>query len=102
MVPGGRPLIAIGYKYSAQKVLSFIFTDNSWITQSGLPCLSNYPDQFSNFSIFPVACPLVMSKFFSLLMRLTPTTNQGSLICHWRSYWLPSGVGGGYVQQLLL
>ena len=28
MVPGGRPLISIGYKYNAQKVLSFIVTDN--------------------------------------------------------------------------
>ena len=28
MVPGGRPLIAIGYKYNAQNVLSFIVTDN--------------------------------------------------------------------------
>ena len=24
MVPGGRPLISIGYKYNARKVLSFI------------------------------------------------------------------------------
>ena len=29
MVPGGRPLISIGYKYNARKDLSFIVTDNS-------------------------------------------------------------------------
>ena len=28
MVPGGRLLIAIDYKYNARKVLSFIFIDN--------------------------------------------------------------------------
>ena len=62
MVPGGRPLIAIGYKYNARKVLSFIVTDNAGITKTGIPYLSNYPDQFTNVSIRPVACPVVMSK----------------------------------------
>ena len=28
MVPGERPLISIGYKYNARKVLSFIVTEN--------------------------------------------------------------------------
>ena len=32
MVPGGRPLIAIGYKYNTRKVLSFIVTENEGIT----------------------------------------------------------------------
>ena len=34
-------------------------------------------------------------------MRLTPTTNQGSLIWRWRSSGLLSVVGYGYVRQLL-
>ena len=29
MVPGDRPLISIGYKYNARKIISFIVTDNS-------------------------------------------------------------------------
>ena len=36
MVPGGRPLIAIGYKYNARKVLSFIVTDNAGSTKIDL------------------------------------------------------------------
>ena len=32
MVPGGRPLMDIGYKYNAQEVLSFIVTDNAGST----------------------------------------------------------------------
>ena len=32
MVPRGRTLIAIGYKYNVQKVLSFIVTDNAGTT----------------------------------------------------------------------
>ena len=65
MVPGGRPLIDIGYKYNMRKILYFIVKDNAWSTQAGLPYLTKYPDQFNNVSLRPVALPLVMSKFFS-------------------------------------
>ena len=64
MVPGGRSLISIGYKYNARKVLSFIVTDNTGSTNTGIPYLSKYPDKFTNVSIRPVARPLVMSIFF--------------------------------------
>ena len=40
MVPGYRPLISIGYKYNMRKILYFIVTDNSGITQTGPPYLS--------------------------------------------------------------
>ena len=66
MVPGGRPLIAIGYKYNTRKVLSFIVTDNAGSTKTGIPYLSKYPDQFTNVSIRPVARPVVMSKKIAL------------------------------------
>ena len=60
MVPGGRPLIDMGYKYNTRKVLTFIVTDNAGSTNTGIPYLSKYPDQFTNVSICPVARPLVM------------------------------------------
>ena len=66
MVPGDRPLIYIGYKYNAQKVLSFVFTDNAWSTKTGIPCLSKYPEQFTNVVISPVSRPLVVSKQYSV------------------------------------
>ena len=62
MVPGGRPLIAIGYKYNARKVLYFIVTDNTGSTKTGIPYLSKYPDQFTNFAICPVARTLCYFK----------------------------------------
>ena len=62
MVPGVRPLIAIGYKYNTRKVLYFIVTENSGSTNNGIPYLSKYPDQFINVAIRPVALTLVMSK----------------------------------------
>ena len=34
MVPGDRPLIAIGYKYNMRKVLYFIVTDNAGSTKT--------------------------------------------------------------------
>ena len=101
MVSGGRPLIAIGYQYNARKVLSFIVTDNSGSTKTGIPYLSKYPGQFTNVAICPIARPLVMSKNL-LLMRLTTTKNKDSLIWHWIIYGLLSVVGWGYVQQFLL
>ena len=62
MVLGDRPLIAIGYKYNARKVIYFIVTYNTGSKKTGIPYLSKYPDQFTNAAISPVACPLVMSK----------------------------------------
>ena len=65
MVPGGRPLIDISYKYNARKFLYFIVTEKTGSTNTGIPYLSKYPDQFNNVAIFPVARPLVMSNIFS-------------------------------------
>ena len=70
MVPGGRPIIAIGYKYNARKVLYFIVTYNTGITQADITHLSKYPDQFSNFSISPVVCTLVVYKLFGSITEV--------------------------------
>ena len=64
MVPGERPLLAIGYKYNSRKVLSFVATVGAGSTTLDIPYLSNYQDKFSNVSIRPVARPLIMFKFF--------------------------------------
>ena len=64
MVPRGRSLIDIGYRYNAQKVLFFIVTDNSGSTHTGIPYVYKYRYQFTNVAIRPVSRPLVMSIFF--------------------------------------
>ena len=97
MVPGNRPLIAIVCKYNSQKVLSFIVTYNAGITNTCIPYLSKYPDQFTNVAIPPVARPPVMSKTNLPLMRFNPTKNQDSLVWHRRSGGLLNVVGCGYV-----
>ena len=76
MVPGGRTLIAIGYNYNAWKVLSFIVTDKTWITKTGIPYLSKYPEKFTNVAIHPVARPLVMSKLFSAVNEVDSQKNS--------------------------
>ena len=82
LVTGDRFIITVSYNYNVRKVLSFIVTDNAGSTKTGIPYLSKYPDQFTNVAIRPVAYPLVMSKMFLLLMRLTPTTIEDILVWH--------------------
>ena len=38
-VPGDRPIIAIGYKYNARKVICFIDKDDTWSTKAGITYL---------------------------------------------------------------
>ena len=60
MVPGDRPLIAIGYKYNMRKVLSFIITDNAGSTNTVITDLSKYPKQCTivaiSLLIFTLLC----------------------------------------------
>ena len=72
MVTGGRQIIDIGYKYNKEKVIYFNVTENAWITNTGLPYLYKYPEQFPNLSICPVASTLVMYKFFGSVNEVEP------------------------------
>ena len=49
-VPGGRSLMAIGYKYNSRKVLSFIATEGYISNKLCVPYLSRFPDIYSNVS----------------------------------------------------
>ena len=101
MLPRRIPLISIGYKYNARKVLYFIVIEKSWNTQADTPNLFKYPDQFTNVSICLVAQPLDMYKLFGLVNEVDPPPNQVSLIWGWRSSGLLSVVGYSYLRQLL-
>ena len=39
MVPRGRLIIAIGYKYNMWKVVSFVVTENAWSKKLDIPYL---------------------------------------------------------------
>ena len=51
MLPGGRPLLAIGYNYNTQKFLYFIVTEDARSKKAGITYLSKYSNPFSNVSI---------------------------------------------------
>ena len=53
MVSGVRPLISIVYNYNAQKVLSFVDTENTGITNAGITYLFNHPNPFYNVPVLP-------------------------------------------------
>ena len=57
IVPGGRPLMSIGYKYNYRNVLGFIDTGGYGSTETDSPYLSRFPDNYSNVSICPVVLP---------------------------------------------
>ena len=93
MVPRGRPLITIGYKYNVWKLL-FLLLQKTQVAQRQVLtiCLST----LTSFLMLPIS--LLLSPFpyissLDILMRLTPTTNKGSLIWNWISSGLLSVFG---------
>ena len=63
IVPGGRPLISIGYKYNSRKALGFISTEGDGSTEPGYPYLSRFPDIYSNISVRPVSPPNLIGRY---------------------------------------
>ena len=100
MVPRIRPLISIGYKYNMCKVL-FFFKDNTGSTQTGLPYLYKYPDQFTNVYIRPFVFPLAMYKFFGYVNEVDSHNRSRQSDLTLDKIWVTRVVGYGYVQQLL-
>ena len=61
-VPGGRPLMYIGYKYNYSNVLVFIFTEESRINDPGDTYLSTLPENYFNCSILSVFFPSAIGR----------------------------------------
>ena len=76
MVPGDMLLFVIGYKYNSQKVLYFVVTDNTGITNAGINYLYKNTDPFYNVTICPFAHPLSMYKFFGYVNEVGPHNKQ--------------------------
>ena len=53
-VPGGRPILDIGYKYNSRKFLRSIDSEGGGSTKPGDPCLSSFPDIFLTFIFAPL------------------------------------------------
>ena len=88
VVPIGRLLIAIGYKYNAQMDLSLIVTDNTGITQAGITYLIKNPDQFYNVSILPVSCTLFMYNFSWSVNEIKPYNKSMQSDLELETFWV--------------
>ena len=88
MVTVERRLLDIGYKYNSRKFLSFVATAGSGSTTLDIPYLSKYPDQFSNVSIRPVACLLLMSKFFGSVNKLDTQNKYRQSYLALEKFWV--------------
>ena len=58
MVPGGRTLIDISYKYNTWNVIHFIVTVNAGKTQAVLTYFCKYLYQFNNFPVTLLLVPI--------------------------------------------
>ena len=88
MVPRGRLLISIGYKYNARKDLPLIVTDNTGITQAGLTYLINNPDQFYNASILAFTPLLVMNNFSWSVIEIKPYNKSIQSDMELETFWV--------------
>lgn len=57
-------MIAVGYRYSTRKTLSFIMTPGVDTTRKGTPSEMKYPTHFNNIGVRFVDHPDVLSKYF--------------------------------------
>ena len=64
MVSGYRLMLAIGYNYNSQKVISSIATEGAGSTKYDILCLSSYSDQFTHVAVRPLFFPHIISKLF--------------------------------------
>ena len=65
IVPGGKTLLDIGYKYKSRKVLGFIATEESGSTEPGDPYLSCFPDFYFNVSVRPVVHTHFLGRYLN-------------------------------------
>ena len=88
MVPGGRPLIAIGYTYNMWNVLYFIVTEDTSSTKADITHLSKFPDTFFNAVIHPVARPIAMSKLFGSVSEVDSQNKSSQSDLVLKKFWV--------------
>ena len=64
-VSGGRPLMAIGYKYNSVIVLGFIDAKGGGSTEPRDPYLSHFPDIYFNLSVCLIFRPQLLGRYFN-------------------------------------
>ena len=65
IVPGGRPLMSIEYKYNSRKVLGVIDTEGGGSGEPGDTYLSCFPDIYYNVSVRQVFCLHFLGRYYN-------------------------------------
>ena len=87
-VTGGKPLLAIGYKYNYRKILGFIATEGTSITEPGDPYLSCLPDIYSNVSVCPVVLPHLIGYYLNSCNNLDNQNRMLQSDLTTEKYWM--------------
>ena len=87
-VPGGIPLLAIGYKYNYRKVLWFIATEGAGSTAPGDPYLSRVPDIYSNVSVHPYDLPHLIGRYFNACSAIDNQNRMRQSDLDLDKYWV--------------
>ena len=80
MVYRYRPLVSIGYKYNAWKVLYFIDTEYAGSAKADISYLSSTLNSLPMLLFSLLIVPLSCLSSLDMLMRINPTTKPDSMI----------------------
>ena len=69
IVPSGRPLMAIGYKYKYRNFLVFIVTEVVGSTEPGDPYAASHTYLNYNFSVRPIVFPHLLGSYSMLVTQ---------------------------------
>jgi hypothetical protein len=76
----GVELLAMGYKYNMQNVLSFIFMKDAGSLAIGDPYIAQFPDKFGNVKTIKFPRPAVISRYFNS-SNVVDSHNQSRQYC---------------------
>ena len=87
-VSGGVTLMEIGCKYNSRNFLGFIATGGGGSTEPGDPCLSCFPEFFSNVSVHPVVRPHLLGRYLNACNAIENHNRMRHSDLALEKYWL--------------
>ena len=91
IVIGGRPLLAICYRYNSRKVLGFIANEGDGSYAPGDLYLSIFPDIYSNVSVCPVVIPHLVGRYFNACFAIDNHNRMWQSDLALEKYWVTHG-----------
>ena len=88
IVPGGRPLLPIGYKENYRRVLIFIDNERAGNTEPGDTYLYRFPEIYSNVSVRPFVCPHLLVRYFNSCNAIDNQNRMRQYDLELEKYWV--------------